>query len=278
MPKPMRVTDAIKEQVVAAFVQRIGEMKLLDGKVSFVHDFSFRKGDRATVEFTHLAYSKMMALVDRFDTEIAWHGFVRRSDHDHFVIEDVLVYPQTVTGTTVNTDQEAYDQWLMTIEGDNFNRMKFQGHSHVNMGTSPSATDLQHQAKIISQLGGEGFYIFMIVNKKRQCTMKVYDADNNTLFENDDIDVVVPEEDVQLSKFIEEAKGMVSQVSYPSTNLTTSIKKSSQAPDVKPVHRKNWKATKITKSQKVFDDEEVDDWDEYIFGSRDNGYPYFGHY
>lgn len=277
MPKPMRVTEQIKGQVVAAFMQRLTDMKLLDGKVSFVQDFVFRKGDRATVEFTHLAYSKMMALVDQFNTEIAWHGFVRRNGGDRFIIEDIAVYPQTVTGATVNTDQEAYDRWLMTIDGDAFNSMKFQGHSHVNMGTSPSSTDLQHQAKIISQLGGEGFYIFMIVNKMRQCTMKVYDADNNTLFENTDIDVVVPDEDRALAQFVASAKAVVSNAPQFGTGATQQSRKNPSVVTT-PVSRKNKKSTKASRSVGVFDDEEIDDYDEYIFGSRDDVYPYFGHY
>ena len=214
MPKPMRVTPELKEQIIAAFMQRVSTMSFLDGKFSFVQDFIFRKDARVKIEFTFKAYMKMMTLVDSFNTEIAWHGLVDRVSENHFLIDDIIVYPQVVSGTTVNTDQEEYDQWLMTIEGDDFNRLKFQGHSHADMPVSPSVTDLQHQGKIVSQLGGEGFYIFMIVNKDRQYTMKVYDAENNTLFENDSVDLIIPEEAQELDKFLTEAEKQVTTYRY----------------------------------------------------------------
>lgn len=261
MPKPMRVTQEIRDRVISEFVRSLSGTRLMDGKVSFVKDFAFREGEKATVEFTHKAYSKMMALVDQFNTEVAWHGFVDRVSQDHFVIDDIVVYPQTVTGATVNTDQEAYDKWLMTISGDDFNRMKFQGHSHVNMSVSPSAVDLQHQGSVISQLGQEGFYIFLIVNKSRKCMVKVYDAENNTLFEEEDINVIVPEEDLELSKFIAEAKEVA-----PSAPFTRSLADKVSVTKTKTVPRKK------QKQQELFYfnmDEDIDDYDEYIFGSND---------
>ena len=47
------------------------------------------------------------------------------------------------------------------------------GHSHVNMGTSPSATDTKLQEDHLAQLQDNDFYIFLIVNKKREiwCTI-----------------------------------------------------------------------------------------------------------
>ena len=41
----------------------------------------------------------------------------------------------------------------------------YAGHSHVNMGTSPSSVDLNHQEEILRMLGDNDFYIFMIWNK-----------------------------------------------------------------------------------------------------------------
>lgn len=214
MPKPMRVTDDLLQQVAAEFMRCLPKMTFLDGKISFVKDFLFRQGSRIAISFTREAYDKMWALVDHFETEVAWHGMVQRVDQTHFHICDIVVYPQVVANATVNTDQEEYDRWVMSIDGDSFNAMKMQGHSHVRMSTSPSAVDLDHQGKIVSQLGSEGFYIFMIVNKRRECTIKVYDAENNTLYENDSIDVIPPPEAVELDKFLTAAEKCVSRTTY----------------------------------------------------------------
>lgn len=214
MPKPMRITKDILDQITAAFLQKLPTMQILDGRISYVQDFIFRKNDRAVVTFTREAYDKMMALVDHFDTEIGWHGLVSRTDRNHFVIDDILVYPQTVSHTDVNTDQEGYDQWIMTIEGDDFNRLKFHGHSHVDMGVTPSATDLQHQGGIVAQLGNDGFYIFLIINKRREYTVKVYDAESNTLYEKDSVDIIIPDSAKELDKFLTAAEKQVTRYVY----------------------------------------------------------------
>ena len=127
----------------------------------------FDKIDReATVYFAEDAYIRMLALVDQADKEIAWNGVARRLDKDSFIIEDILVYPQEVTGATVTVDPEEEFAWRETLSDDQFNNLRFQGHSHVNMGVTPSSTDMELYEDILSQIKGEDFYIFMIWNKK----------------------------------------------------------------------------------------------------------------
>lgn len=296
MPKPMRVTDDLLQQVAAEFMRCLPKMTFMDGKISFVKDFLFRQGTRVTISFTREAYDKMWALVDHFDTEVAWHGMVQRVDVTHFHIYDIVVYPQIVANATANTDQEEYDRWLMSIDGDSFNAMKMQGHSHVRMSTSPSSVDLDHQGKIVSQLGSEGFYIFMIVNKRRECTIKVYDAENNTLYENDSIDIIPPPEAAALDEFLSEAENNVSIRTY--TRPVTPVAAASKASSAAKVPQKGKQSTNrvyqggsISSCRRSaagqhhapnnasgfdIDDvsdflEGVDDFDEFAFGS---GYPY----
>lgn len=295
MPKPMRVTDDLLQQVAAEFMRCLPKMTFMDGKISFVKDFLFRQGSRISVSFTREAHDKMWALVDHFETEVAWHGMVQRVDPTHFHIYDIVVYPQVVANATVNTDQEEYDRWVMSIDGDSFNAMKMQGHSHVRMSTSPSAVDLDHQGKIVSQLGSEGFYIFMIVNKRRECTIKVYDAENNTLYENDSIDIIPPPEAVELDKFLTAAEKCVSRTTYarPASAATPAGKSNTPAKSVQKVKAQGKPAyqsgsTSTRRSAAVqrpapncssgfdIDDvsgflEDVDDFDDFAFGS---GYPY----
>ena len=69
------------------------------------------------------------------------HGTVLRtenskSDSNEFIVEDIFVYPQEVTGSTVTTDQEAYSKWLYELDDDIFNNLRMQSHSHCNMGVS----------------------------------------------------------------------------------------------------------------------------------------------
>lgn len=218
MAKPIKLTQELVQQMLLEFGKTLSEMKLSDGKVSFTKSLTYSDDDgaKATVLFEPTAYAKMLMLLDRFDSEVAWHGTVERLEDAVFVIKDILVYPQKVTGTTVNTDQERYQTWLMNLDDDTFNALHMQGHSHVNMTTTPSPTDLTHQESILAQCRDEDFYIFMIFNKSLKHTVKIFDLKSNILYENADIEIGIRDESGDLETFIEEAKRDVvtSVVSY----------------------------------------------------------------
>lgn len=128
---------------------------------------------------------------------------------NEYYITDILVYPQKVTGATVNTDQEKYEMWLMQHEDEVFNNIRMQGHSHVNMGTTPSGVDETHQAKILEQLEDDMFYIFLIWNKSNSKFIKIYDLKKNILFETTDVSVEVLDDGSGIDEFLVDAKKLV---------------------------------------------------------------------
>jgi len=216
MGKPIKITQEHIDEVRAEFELALSNMKLADGKISYTKTFG-SNAEKTVVYFTSDAWTKMIALIQEFSDEVAWHGLARRSnDPVGYVIYDILVYPQEVTGATVNTDQEKYQSWLMAHDDDVFNNIRMQGHSHVNMGTSPSAVDTTHQEKILDQLDDDMFYIFMIWNKRFESYVKVYDLAKNTLYENGDVSVKLLDGGIGLDAFIESAKGMVAKKAYAS--------------------------------------------------------------
>ena len=85
--------------------------------------------------------------------------------------------------------------WLMNHEDDVFNNIRMQGHSHVNMGVTPSGVDNSLYERILEQLDDEMFYIFLIYNKKGDKTFKIYDLAKNILFETGDVTVKVLDDD-----------------------------------------------------------------------------------
>lgn len=211
MAKIIKLTQENIEEIKRAFNEAIQAAKLSDGKISFSKSFSGIKRE-ATVYFTELAWLKMQTLIREFDKEVAWHGIAKRGDDaskDEYYITDILVYPQEVTGSTVTTDQAKYQTWLMTHEDDVFNNIRMQGHSHVNMGTSPSPVDTALYDRILEQLDDKMFYIFMIWNKKGDKTIKIYDMAKNILFETSDCKVEILDDGTGLEKFITDAKTMV---------------------------------------------------------------------
>jgi hypothetical protein len=150
---------------------------------------------KPVVYFTEKAYTKMWALVDLNPKEIGWHGTVNRKDNI-FIITDILVYPQTVTATSIVADAKEFNKWLekyMLDPKDNtFDKMRMHGHSHVNMGTTPSTTDRKLQEDHLKQLKGDDFYIFLIVNKKREIWATIYDLKTNIQYETADIEIMLP--------------------------------------------------------------------------------------
>lgn len=221
MSKVIKMTSQNLDELRRDFEEALKGVKLSDGKINFTKTFGSIQR-KATLYFTELAYLKMLTLVREFDKEVAWHGIAKRHDteEDAYVISDILVYPQEVTGATVNTDQEKYQMWLMNHEDEVFNNIRMQGHSHVNMGTTPSTVDTSLYERLLDQLDDTMFYIFLIWNKRNEKTIKIYDLAKNVLFETADVTVSLIEDGTGMEKFLSTAKEMVQDKKYTPTTPT----------------------------------------------------------
>lgn len=144
---------------------------------------------KATIKMSANAYMKMYTLVEQCPTEIAWHGMVSRAGNI-FEISDIIMYPQFVSGGAVETDEMEYTNWMMDPDLD-INQVRLQGHSHVNMGVSPSPTDTTYMERMLSVLPDDDYYIFMIVNKHKAMSIWIYDFSQNVIFEREDINFYI---------------------------------------------------------------------------------------
>jgi len=211
MSRLIKITPECLDEIRKDFETILKGAKVADGKISYTKNFGYINR-KAVIYFTDLAWLKMQALIREFSTEVAWHGVAYRGEDkskDEYYITDILVYPQEVTGATVNTDQEKYEQWLMQHDDEVFFNIRMQGHSHVNMSTSPSGVDTTHQEKILAQLDDTMFYIFMIWNKRGEKTVKIYDLAKNILFDGQDVSIQVKDDGLGLDAFLSGAKAMV---------------------------------------------------------------------
>ena len=224
MAKIIQITTDLIESIKEEFEEAIGKAKLSNGTFTFSKNFG--KVDRkATLYYREHAWLKQEALIDNFSNEVAWHGIAKRDpdEKDAFIIEDILVYPQEVTGATVTTDQQEYQEWLYAWDDDVFNNIRFQGHSHVNMGVTPSSVDENLYESLLSQLNGDMFYIFAIFNKRGDRTVKIYDMAENIFYENSDVDVLIIQDGPKIQNFIAQAKSLVKTKTYtPATTNNTS--------------------------------------------------------
>lgn len=211
------LTNEQKAQLIADFAEKLNTEKL--NAASFNYSAKFDDGlqnePKAKLFITAPAYLKMMLYVKDTDTEIAWHGTAVRTTANttqltaEFLIKDVFLYPQIVRSVTVDTDQEKYNQWVTELDDETFNNMRFQGHSHVNMGVTPSGVDTEYYNSILDTLKIEqpdSFYIFTVMNKRGEMYLIIYDLAKNIVYSKEDIEVIIFEGNRNVLKQISEQK------------------------------------------------------------------------
>ena len=157
------------------------------------------------IYITTEAYCKMRKLVDDTRTEIGWYGTVTKVPglDSTYVIEDILVYPQKVTGATCEQDESKMFEFEMSLTTEQVNTKRFHGHSHVNMGVTPSGVDESFYQDILTQVND--YFIICITNKSNQYTVRFYDVQNNILYTDLKIDIL-NDEGTSLDHWYEETK------------------------------------------------------------------------
>lgn len=198
----MRKLKITEQEVHELFEQKMAELLAMTAMPKTITmdmnpNTTLLKGNKIEVVFLNNAYKKMQCLISKSAKEIGWHGIVKRVSATRFEIEDIVLFPQVVTASTVTPDAEEYTKWMMKMaeeKPDDLTRMRFHGHSHVNMATSPSGTDTTYQQTVTQNI--PDFYIFGIFNKSGSAWFTIYDFENNTLYENADIDYLyIPDEE-----------------------------------------------------------------------------------
>lgn len=209
----------LTEEAIAKFLSSVESQARsgrFSGKVSLTMDIA--KDDRtAALVFTPWAWSKMLSLVTAYSTEVEWHGLVRRNAEDVFEVYDILIFPHEVTGATVTSDEAKYAEWLNTLDDYTFNSMRFHGHSHVEMGVTPSSVDKEYRAKKVRELpspktGEDAFYAFLIINKRLDVEAQIFDLTNNAMYSTTDGSLAagcLSDDGDSLDDFVDEAKSVV---------------------------------------------------------------------
>lgn len=201
--------------------------------ISVPTKFTVPDAEKPTIMVSVIADRKMRALVQQSDKEIGWHGTVSYDEESNtYLIEDIFVFPQEVTGTTVQSIDEQYGLWLMeTFDDEQFAKLRMHGHSHVSMGTSPSGIDTAYQETLTDRV--QDFYIFIILNKRDDYYVCLFDIANNLMYDKEDLyyDAEIEEVDAWAKDAI---ATQVKTKTY--ANATTSVNT-----DKYPVVLKSWR-------------------------------------
>lgn len=144
------------------------------------------------------ALNKMNEYIEQCKLEIGWLGCAKRVDNN-FLITDVFLFKQEVHSTTTEITTEGLSEFAMELMESNedegleiWNNLRVWGHSHVDMGTSPSGQD-EKQIDVFMENDND-FFIRLIGNKQGHLRIDVYDfkvgvqyseLDYNVLYEKE---------------------------------------------------------------------------------------------
>ena len=272
MSKRIFLPDEELDSLIGDIRQSLSSQRFY-GKVDV--EFPFKEdGNVATVEFTAIAWAKLQALVSNFSTEVQWHGLVERSNNNSYVIYDILVPPHVVTAATVTSDDDKHREWINALPDDEFNALRFHGHSHVNMACQPSSTDMKYRTDLVTQLPKEDFYIFLIFNKKGEWTGEVYDFGANALYDTKHIDRVVDLETETLDDFIDYAKKQAVETKSVAAKTNDSKKVTTKTSYTAPAVTSKTESKKESNednwyTSRWWTEEDYDGWSHYVSGRGD---------
>ena len=193
----MKVDENTIKQQQKALKEKLKNFKTANlSSITITLPMEIKDHEKAILEFTQEAIGKIKALVRGCNKEIAWHGTVEKTIVNKqavYTVGDVFMFPQEVTAATVKGIPDKYAIWNAQLPDEIYNKMRFHGHSHVNMGVTPSGVDTNYQDEMIETL--EDFYVFIIINKRDEIWAKIVDVNDNIVYEKADIIIRVQHED-----------------------------------------------------------------------------------
>lgn len=149
------------------------------------------------IYITPAAYCKMLLYVELAKLEVGWLGTASRLKGGDFLIEDTFLLQQQVSAAQTELSVEGQSKLAEELAGrgdeglEIINSMRFWGHSHVRMGTSPSGTDDQTMLRFRDD--GLEWYIRGIFNKLGRAEFTIYYFDLGFAVKDVPWDVYDPE-------------------------------------------------------------------------------------
>ena len=153
------------------------------------------KTKKPTIKIPADIWFKMQSLVALSDTEISWHGMIDRDIRTQtFTIYKILIFPQINTAASTTTEQDEYSKWMTTLLSDpdfKIEDLRMHGHSHVNMAVYSSGVDDQYQKDLLAQIEDGDYYLFLILNKKHEMCVLLYDYRTHILYTKEDLVITI---------------------------------------------------------------------------------------
>ncbi|HYD93183.1 MAG TPA: hypothetical protein VEB18_01855 [Candidatus Paceibacterota bacterium] len=175
-------------------------------------------GRQPTIFVEREAYDRMYHIVDIADEEVGWLGTVERLPEGDFLIKEVFLLKQEVSPSQTELSEEGiallYQELISTHPDgvDAANELRFWGHSHVRMGTSPSGQDNSQMGQF--QENGCPWFIRGILNKLGRMEFTIYLWEAGVVIVDAAWSVCLAVDDSVRSELEEEFKEKVSSRRY----------------------------------------------------------------
>jgi hypothetical protein len=168
------------------------------------------------------AINKMQIYVEECPDEVGWLGTARRHGGD-ILIEDVFLFDQEVHATTTEITPEGlceFGEQLIQKDPDKgadvWNNIKMWGHSHVNMGITPSTQD-DSQMKAFAE-GGQDWFLRIIANKKGELKVDVYNYEHGVIYLDLQWEELYSAEENELHQQIRELNKKINEIKKSAKN------------------------------------------------------------
>lgn len=122
--------------------------------------------------FSETAWGKICALVDHNTEEVGWFGVTKQITKDRVEVIDIFVPEQGVcpvewvAGKEAMADMQLEDEVLDLLEEGY--KLNYMGHSHVDMGVSPSAQDESYIDFLLEDAPEMDYVLFTTIHNKRR--------------------------------------------------------------------------------------------------------------
>ncbi len=139
--------------------------------------------DAPTVYYTPEAWETMWYVINKCEKEVGWLGLVEQDEEDNsYLITEIFIPEQLVHGAETDITAETLGKLAnyLEIKGKDSSQLRYWGHSHVNMGVSPSMPD---ELQVDDYLEHADWFIRSIHNKRGQSKVDVYSTTENVVFQ-----------------------------------------------------------------------------------------------
>lgn len=168
-------------------------------------------------------WRKMKEYVKQANTEVGWLALVKRDERNNeYTIYETLICEQEVSGATTDLHekglQKIAEQLIEQGRENELNNVRCWGHSHVNMSTSPSATDGDTFKEYYEQCGD--YFIRLIMNKKGEYNIDLADYSLGLIYKDMGITLMYTHEEFELLEKKEKLEGELDEIKKKIEELT----------------------------------------------------------